>query len=205
MIKDCYNTKILPAAVHLKTDVGSSMASLDKATLHLCNANFKFSLTFIVCDKLPETDILFSIDLQKKYCVSYIWDSDKQLFIQREGSFLTYTRYCEQQHNITVVKSTLNIQSRHNGVIPITIKGHNVKAPVGYFISNRHINRGLDPNICMIDGIYKIKSRSTLHILIANYTNKHVTFNKGQCIGHVEPTIDHMPQTSSIVYYSLTT
>ena len=26
--------------------------------------------------------------------------------------------------------------------------------------------------------------------------NKHVTFNKGQCIGHMEPSIDNMPQTS---------
>ena len=37
---------------------------------------------------------------------------------------------------------------------------------------------------------------STLPILVANYTNKHVTFNKGQCIGHTEPSIDHMSQTS---------
>ena len=25
---------------------------------------------------------------------------------------------------------------------------------------------------------------------------KHITFNRGQCIGHIEPYIDHMPQTS---------
>ena len=48
----------------------------------------------------------------------------------------------------------------------------------------------------MTDGIYNIKGRSTLYVLVANYTNKHVTFNKGQCIGHIEPSIDHMPQTS---------
>ena len=30
----------------------------------------------------------------------------------------------------------------------------------------------------------------------ANYTNKHVIFNNGQCIGHIEPSNDHMPQTS---------
>ena len=76
------------------------------------------------------------------------------------------------------------------------IKGHNLKAPMGYFISNQHINKGLDPNIHVIDGIYNIKGRSHLHILVANYTNKHVTFNKGQCIGHIEPSIDYMLQTS---------
>ena len=76
------------------------------------------------------------------------------------------------------------------------IKGHNLKAPVGYFISNQHINKGLDPNIHVIDGIYNLKDQSTLHIFVANYTNKHVTFNKGQCWVHIEPSIDHMPQTS---------
>ena len=65
-----------------------------------------------------------------------------------------------------------------------------------YFISNKHANKGLDPNIHVIDGIYNIKGRSTLHIFIANYTNKHVTFNKGQCIDQIEPSIDHMQQNS---------
>ena len=94
------------------------------------------------------------------------------------------------------MKSPLKIPPRYDGSIPITIKGHNLKTPVGYFISNQHINRALDPNIHVIDGIYNIKGRSTLHILVVNYTNKHVTFNKGQCIGHIEPSIDHMPKTS---------
>ena len=109
---------------------------------------------------------------------------------------MTYTRNCEQQPNIAVVKSVLKIPPRHNDIIPITIKGHNLKAPVGYFISNQHINRGCDPNIHVIDGIYNIKGRSTLHVLVANYTNKYITFNKGQCIGHIGPAIDHMLQTS---------
>ena len=80
--------------------------------------------------------------------------------------------------------------------MPVIIKGHILKAPVGYLISNQHINRKLDPNIQVIDGIYNIKDRLSLHILVANYTKKHVTFNKGQCIGHIESSIDHMPQTS---------
>ena len=71
-----------------------------------------------------------------------------------------------------------------------------LKAPVGYYLSNQHVNRRLDPSIHVIDGIYNIKDRLTLHILIANYTNKHVTFNKGQCIGHMKPSIDHMQKTA---------
>ena len=94
------------------------------------------------------------------------------------------------------MKSPLKIPPRHKGIIPVPIKAHNLKAPVGYFISNQQINRKLDPSIHVIDGIYNIKGRPTLHILVANYTNKHVTFNKGQCIGHTEPSIDDMPQAS---------
>ena len=75
-------------------------------------------------------------------------------------------------------------------------KGTQFKIPMGYFISNQHTNKGLGPNIHVINGIYSIKGRSTLHIFVANYTNKHVTFNKGQCIGYVEPSNDYIPQTS---------
>ena len=153
MIEDHYKTKTLHAAVHLMTTDGSSMSSLGKTALHLHIANFKISHTFIICNKLLETDIFFGIDMHKRYSLSYSLDLDKQLFMKREGLFLTYTRNCEQQHNITEVKSPLNIPPRHNGVIPITIKGHNAKAPMGYFISNQHINRGCDPSIHVIDRI----------------------------------------------------
>ena len=68
---------------------------------------FKFSHVFVICDKLPDTDILFDIDVQERYSLSYRWDRDKQLFIQREGSILAYTRNCDQQHNVAVVKSPL--------------------------------------------------------------------------------------------------
>ena len=110
MIEDHYKTKI-PAAVHLKTADGSPMSSLGKVTLHLHIFNFKFCHTFIICDKLLDIDILFGIDIQRRYSLSCSWESDKQLFIQREELFLTYTRNCEQQHNIGVVISSLKISS----------------------------------------------------------------------------------------------
>ena len=49
--------------------------------------------------------------------------------------------------------------------------------------------KGRDPNINIIDGIHKIKDRSTVNILISNYTNKHLTFHKGEYIGHLEPIV----------------
>ena len=114
--------------------------------------------TKLILHKLPKTDITFYIDIKKRYFLSYSWDSDKQLFIQRESSFLTYTRNCEQQHNIAVVKFTFKIPPRCNGVIPIMIKGHILKAPMGYFISNQCAIKGLDPNIHVIDGIITTKA-----------------------------------------------
>ena len=86
MIEDKYKTKILPATVHLKAADGSAVSSLGKATLHLHIANFKFSHTFIICDKVLHTHVSFGIDIQKSYSLSYSWDLDKQLFIQMEGS-----------------------------------------------------------------------------------------------------------------------
>ena len=46
--------------------------------------------------------------------------------------------------------------------------------------------KGRDPYINIIDGIHKIKDRSTVNILISNYTNKHLTFHKGKYIGYLE-------------------
>ena len=77
VIEDHYKTSILPEAIHLKTVDGSPMSSLGKATPHLQIAELKFMHTFINCEGLPETDFLFGIDLQKRYSLSYCWDSDR--------------------------------------------------------------------------------------------------------------------------------
>ena len=49
--------------------------------------------------------------------------------------------------------------------------------------------KGRDPNINIIDGIHKIQDRTSVNILISNYTNKHLTFHKGEYIGHLEPAV----------------
>ena len=82
MIEDPYKTKIIPTALHLKIAEGSSMSSLGKAiyTFALLTLSISIPSSYV-------TDILFGIDIQKRYSLSYGWDSDKQLFIQREGLF----------------------------------------------------------------------------------------------------------------------
>ena len=56
-----------------------------------------------------------------------------------------------------------------------------------YFVMDDSTPKGRDPNINIIDGIHKIKDRSTVNVLISKYTNKHLTFHKGEYIGHLEP------------------
>ena len=73
MIEDCYKTCILPAAVNLQTADGSPMSSMGKATLHLWTADFIFSCTFVICDRLPDADFLFGIDLQNGILYHTAW------------------------------------------------------------------------------------------------------------------------------------
>ena len=48
-----------------------------------------------------------------------------------------------------------------------------------------------------------------MNILVSNYTNRQITFNKGDYIGHLEPTIEEIPQTTespdALTVHSITT
>ena len=51
-----------------------------------------------------------------------------------------------------------------------------------------------DPNINKMSGIHCIKGKTSVNVLVSNYTNKHIKFNKGEYIGCLESTItDSMP------------
>ena len=60
---------------------------------------------------------------------------------------------------------------------------------MAYFITSDNSTKGRDPNINIINNIYKIKGETSVNILVSNYTNKHITFNKGEYTGHLEPAI----------------
>ena len=81
-------------------------------------------------------ELLFGINVQKKFSLSYAWDREKNCYILKEGRFLTYTRHCEQKENAAIVKSTLMILPGQNGIVPIKIKGQTIKRHMAYFISN---------------------------------------------------------------------
>ena len=81
-IEDCYKTPIQPMAAKLNTADGSPMTTLGSTVLHLQIADFKFMHNFIICDQLPNMELIFGINIQKKFSLSYAWDKDKQCYIQ---------------------------------------------------------------------------------------------------------------------------
>ena len=161
-------------------------------------STFIFTHNFIICNRLPDTEIIFGIDVQKKLSLSYAWDKEKNCYIQKDGRFLTYTRNCEQKVTIGIVKSTLKIPPRHNGIIPIKIKGHSITGHMAYFISNQDSTKGKDPNINIVNGIHNIKGKTLVNILVSNYSNKLIMFNKGEYVVHLEPAIEDIDEEKNL-------
>ena len=60
---------------------------------------------------------------------------------------------------------------------------------MAYFMTDENSTKGRDPNINIINIIHRIKGNTSINILVPNYTNKHITFNKGEYIGYLEPAI----------------
>ena len=101
---------------------------------------------FIICDQLPNTELIFGIDIQKKFSLSYTWDKDKNCYIQWNGKFLVLT---------------LKIPPRHNGVVPIKISGPLITTHTAYFITDDSTPKGRDPNIPTLTSLMAfIRSRT---------------------------------------------
>ena len=63
-------------AAKLNTTDGSSITTLGSTALHLCITDFKFMHNFIIYNQLPDMELIFGIDIQKKFSLSYAWDKD---------------------------------------------------------------------------------------------------------------------------------
>ena len=131
----------------------------------------------------------FGINIQKKFSLSYAWDKERNCYIQRDGKFLVYTHTCDHKATIGTVKSTLRIPPQHNGIVPIKISEPIIETHVVYFLIDDNTPKGKDPNLNKISGIHKIKGKTSVNVLVSNYTNKHLTFHKGEYIGHLEPVV----------------
>ena len=189
-IDNSFKTPIQPTTAKLDTADGLLMTALGVTALHLRIADFKFTHNFVLYNRLPDMEIIFGIDIQKKFSISYAWAKDKNCYIQKEDKFLMYTRKCEHKEAIGVVKLTLKIPPRYNGVVPIKIIGQTIKEHMAYFLTNEDSTKGRDPNINIINGIHTIKGKTSVNISVSNYTNKHIKFNKGEYTGCLKPTIE---------------
>ena len=73
--------------------------------------------------------------------------------------------------------------------MPIKISGPIIEEHMAYFITDDNTSKGKDANINIISGIHKIKGKTSVNILVSNYTKTHLTFHKKEYIGHLEPAV----------------
>ena len=179
-IDNSLKTAIQAPLIQLNTVHGSPMTALGIMTLQPRIEDFKFSNNFIVCDRLSKTELLFGIDVQKKFSPSYAWDKEKNCYIQKKGRFLTYARNCKQKANIAVVKLALKILPRHNGIVPIKSKGHVIKGHTVVLHQWSGLQKKERPqHTHHWQTSITSKKKHMLMFLFQHYTNKYITFNKG--------------------------
>ena len=66
-IEDCYKTPILPTTAKLNTTDGSPMSALGMTALYLRIAEFKFTHYFIICDQLPEMELILELTYKESF------------------------------------------------------------------------------------------------------------------------------------------
>ena len=66
-IEDSYKTPLQPTTAKLNAADGSPMTALEMTALHLRIAEFKFTHNFVICNRLLDMEIIFGIDIQKKF------------------------------------------------------------------------------------------------------------------------------------------
>ena len=86
-IEDCYKTPIQSTTAKLNTADGSPMSAKGTTALHLRIAEFKFTHNIIICDQLPEMELIFGIDIQRKFSISYAWDKEKTVTFKNKENF----------------------------------------------------------------------------------------------------------------------
>ena len=64
-IEDCYKTSLQTTTAKLNTADGSPMSALRMTALHLRIDELKFTHNFIICNQLPDMELIFGIDIQK--------------------------------------------------------------------------------------------------------------------------------------------
>ena len=92
----------------------------------------------------------------------------KNCYIQKGWKIPHIHQNHEQKATICIVKPTLKILPRHNGVIPIKTTGQTIKEHMAYFITDEDSTKGWDPNINSINGIHNIKGQTSVSVSVSN-------------------------------------
>ena len=87
LIDDSFKTPIQPTTTKLNTVDRSPVTALGMTALHLRIADFRSTHNFIICNRLPDTEVIFGIDVQKKFSLSYAWGKEKNCYIQKDSRF----------------------------------------------------------------------------------------------------------------------
>ena len=134
MKEDHYITSILPAAVHPRIANGSPNLSMGKATLHLQIVNFKFSYTFIICNRQRETFFLTSISRKGiPYLIVRTW-TDTSSYREKAHSCPTL----ETGKNLIILNGKIYIKNpiQTQWCHTCTDQRHDLRHQVAYFIGN---------------------------------------------------------------------
>ena len=74
------------------------MSALGTTALHLRITEFNFTHNFIICDQLPETELISGINIQRKFTLFYAWDKERNCYIQKmENLWFTHTPVITRQ------------------------------------------------------------------------------------------------------------
>ena len=63
------------------------MSALGMTALHLRIAEFKFTHNFIICNQLPETELIFGIDIQRSFLCPMLGTRKKTVTFKRKEKF----------------------------------------------------------------------------------------------------------------------
>ena len=64
------------------------------------------------------------------------------------------------------------------------------------------LQRGETQTSTSLMAFTRSREKTSVNILVSNYTNKHITFNKGEYVGHLEPTLTDDTTTDQMEAHS---
>ena len=143
-IDSSFKTPIQTTTTKLNTADGLPMMALGITALHLRIAWISNSLIILLYmqQATRHRNTVWNWYPEKRFPCHLPGIRKRTATYRRMAGFLTYTWNCEQKATIGIVKSTLKIPPRHNGIIPIKTKGQTIKGHMAYFISNQDSTKG---------------------------------------------------------------